>query len=66
MKKLKISSFTDHNFLRLGLFCVFSGWIVLLLSFYFKFDSIIAIRGGFGLGLIICVTHWIARFKEKK
>ncbi len=60
MKKLVIKSFDDPNFLKLGLFCIAAGFVVFLASYLFEFSGLIALRGGGGLGLIICITYFIA------
>ena len=65
MKKLTIKSFDDPNFLKLGLFCIGAGFLVFLASYLFEFPGIIALRGGGGLGLIICTTYLIARLLKK-
>ena len=53
MKKLMyISSFSDKNFLMLGMVCIGIGLMVFALSFVFDFAGIIALRGGLGLGSV--------------
>jgi hypothetical protein len=66
MKKLKINSFSDPNFLKLGLILIGFGFLVFLASYIFDFAGAIALRGGGGLGFIICVTYLIARSKKKE
>ncbi len=66
MKKLKIKSFDDPNFLKLGLYCIGAGLLVFLASYLFQFPGIIALRGGGGLGLIICASYFIARRLKKR
>ncbi len=66
MKKLKISSFDDPNFLKLGLICIGLGVIVFIASYIFNFPGIIALRGGGGLGAIIVITYFIAKGKGGK
>ena len=66
MKKLmSIRSYGDRNFLMLGLICIGVGLFVFALSSVFDFPGIIALRGGLGLGIIICVTHFIARMLKR-
>ncbi len=66
MKKLSIKSFDDPNFLKLGLFCLGVGFLVFLASYLFNFPGIIALRGGGGLGLLICITYFLARLLKKR
>lgn len=61
MKKIKISSFDDPNFLKLGLVCMGLGIIVFIGSYLFNFSGIIAFRAGGGLGVLICITFFVAR-----
>ncbi len=66
MKKLfSITSFSDTNFLKLGIFCIALGIFVYALSLMFRFSPLIALRGGLGLGLIICATYALAKFFKK-
>ena len=66
MKRLKIKSFDAPNFLKLGLYCIGAGILVFLASYIFEFPGIIALRGGGGLGLIICTTYYFARRLKKR
>jgi hypothetical protein len=65
VKKLKIKSFDDPNFLKLGLWFIGVGLILFLGSYIFEFPGIIALRGGCGLGLIIIAIYFIARCLKK-
>jgi hypothetical protein len=64
VKKLKINSFDDPNFLKLGFLCIGIGLAVYILSFIFSFSGIIALRGGGGLGLIICAVHFVSKARR--
>ena len=63
--KLKIESFDDPNFLKLGLICIGAGVLVFILSYIFNFPGVIALRGGGGVGILICVAHFLARWFKK-
>lgn len=65
MKKIKIESFADPNFLKFGFVALALGILVFILSFVFHFDPIIALRAGGGLGIMIIVIHYIAKFSKK-
>jgi len=61
MKKIKIESFSDPNFLKLGIICILIAIVIFILSYLFHFPGIIALRGGGGLGVIIIITHYISK-----
>jgi hypothetical protein len=61
---MKIKSFDDPNFLKLGLILIGFGCAVYLASIWFDFPGFIALRGGAGLGLMICITYFIAKSRK--
>lgn len=66
MRKNEIKSLEDPNFLKLGLLLILFAFFVLIASLIFDFKSIIAIRAGGGLGILIIFSHYVVKFVKTK
>lgn len=62
----KIDSFSDKNFLKLGLFCIAAGILLSVILFVANAPWWIGFRGGLGLGLCIILAHYTAIFFNKR
>lgn len=63
---MKISSFSDPNFLKLGLILTIAGVIVAIGGFLFDYPWWIGFRGGLALGPLVIIVYFVIRLKNHK
>lgn len=63
MRRPEIRSFADVSALYLGLALLGLGFFTGGLALVFQFPLLIAFKGGVVTGLILCVCHFVARYR---
>ncbi len=62
----KVTSFSDPNFLKLGIFCIATGCILAAILMVIDAPWWVALRGGLGIGLLIVIAHYAAVYHKKQ